>query len=1003
MSDFLSIGASAINVYRQAIATTSNNISNVNTEGYSKQEVKITESYPTQIANYYLGTGAFTGSVQRSYDEFVERSLRDSASDLDATTPFIEYTQRIVDIMGSETSNLANAIDAFFNANQLLSVEPASIPLRNEVLNSGSELASRFNMLSAQVDSVAAESKAKVNSTVSQINGLADQLLAVNKQLGRKSDVTKQPPQLMDQRDLILRKMASLVTIGVNESDNGEVSVNLGGPGRGFVFVDSRGTQRVGIANDSADPSSDVQLVLDPRGKKQPIPVLNGGELGGLLAFRSEVVAVVRDGLDHLAVEFAANINETHRQGVDLRGSFGGDVFSIAPSYDISTDAVTGDISVAMEVIDYSELPSNTMRVMYRESSDSWLVFSGATVYPEAELSADNAFTYKGLQLIVSGQANDGDTLTITPRDRPATTFAMTLNDPYKLAASEPMSLRPAVSNSADLSAALSYIPASARSEGFENGISLSQLKPNRSSKSDFVLSASNNRPVLKIDAGSHSQTVLFDIGPKSDQKIQIFTAESAHLAGTSLTSAEATALKTSDGGFNTTAAYSSAYLNKSGTDAYLDNAIRLGAIGFRTERPVDQIDPITGSLITESVAFEAAIASGAIPIYENTSGASEDYIADGTLSLNGNALGPLRLTNGEVLSAAAVKEWLTDEADRLGISDVTIEASNTLIVNEIDPSKTLEINGESISFDPSVTMAEMVDIINASTNDTNVRTEWLSDSSFKLVNAAGHAGENIELGGTDSTTALNLRTGVYTGRFSIASAEQDEVALTIASGQPSDMGRLGFYTGIYSDQPLNEELAVFVTGTGAVGASITNSRMTAAEDTEQQLPAAPYKINFTAESVYTITDIATDTVVATRAFEYGKPIEYRGTSISFEAKPSKGDEFFVEANSSPAGNNKNLLVLMEWSKRPIISGQTFTEAYLDLVTGVGSRSEMTELRQEALQVVYDQAYNSREQASGVNLDDEAANLIRFQQAYQAAAQVVQASQKAFDILMRIS
>lgn len=62
MSDFLSIGASAINVYRQAIATTSNNISNVNTEGYSKQEVKITESYPTQIANYYLGTGAFTGA-----------------------------------------------------------------------------------------------------------------------------------------------------------------------------------------------------------------------------------------------------------------------------------------------------------------------------------------------------------------------------------------------------------------------------------------------------------------------------------------------------------------------------------------------------------------------------------------------------------------------------------------------------------------------------------------------------------------------------------------------------------------------------------------------------------------------------------------------------------------------------------------------------------------------------------------------------------------------------
>jgi flagellar hook-associated protein 1 FlgK len=62
----------------------------------------------------------------------------------------------------------------------------------------------------------------------------------------------------------------------------------------------------------------------------------------------------------------------------------------------------------------------------------------------------------------------------------------------------------------------------------------------------------------------------------------------------------------------------------------------------------------------------------------------------------------------------------------------------------------------------------------------------------------------------------------------------------------------------------------------------------------------------------------------------------------------------------------------------------------------------MSELQREALQVVYDQAYNTREESSGVNLDDEAANLIRFQQAYQAAAQVIQAAQKSFDTLLQI-
>ena len=71
-------------------------------------------------------------------------------------------------------------------------------------------------------------------------------------------------------------------------------------------------------------------------------------------------------------------------------------------------------------------------------------------------------------------------------------------------------------------------------------------------------------------------------------------------------------------------------------------------------------------------------------------------------------------------------------------------------------------------------------------------------------------------------------------------------------------------------------------------------------------------------------------------------------------------------------------------------------------MSGVGSRSSMSELQREALQVVYDQAYNTREESSGVNLDDEAANLIRFQQAYQAAAQVIQAAQKSFDTLLQI-
>lgn len=1002
MSDFLSIGASAINVYRQAIATTSNNISNVNTEGYSKQEVRVSESYPTQVANFFIGTGSMIENIQRSYDEFVERSLRDSSSDVEATTPFIEYTNRIVDIVGSETSNLASAMDAFFDASQRLSVEPGSIPLRNDVLNTGKSLASRFNTLSTQVDSVAAESKERVKTALAKINGLAEQLLSVNKQLGRKSEAALQPSQLMDQRDLILRKMAAIVNIGVTEAANGQVTVNFGGQGQGFVFVNSKTTQTLGMVADATDPSANIQLVIDPVGKKQPLPNVTGGELGGLMTFRNEIVKVMRDGLDHIAVEFADKVNATHHQGIDLNGEFGRDVFTITPSYHVSGETLTGAVSVDLKIKDFSDLPSDTMKVIYRESSDSWVVFSGNSSYPDAELSSANAFTYKGLQLVVAGQANDGDTLTISPQDRPATTFSMTLEDPYRLAAAEPMSMRPSPSNSGDVSVDLDYIPPEERTDGFSSGIRLNQLTPNLSSDADFTLRTSNIRPVVTIDANTSSPSLLLDIGPNSDQQIQILTANAVHLAGTELSGSEASQLMVNEPGFNSSAAYNKDYLNKTGTDAYLDTSIRLGAIGQTKTTTIHEVDPNSGAMLSREIQLAPQISSKVIPRYNNTSGQAVELVGDGELLLNGKSLGALSLADGASLSAADVKNWLKSEIAALGLTDINVTAKTEIQVSEIDASKTLVINGVDIDFDVYTDMGEMVEAINAKSAESGVKAVWNSTQSFSLVNMSGHEGENIILGGTDAVTALGISKGTYTGQFEMTGPMGSEIALTIGSGQPSDLGRLGLYTGVYLDGPLNEELAVFVTGSGTVGASISTGG-TVAQAEVSNLPARPYKINFTSNDIYTITDTATETVVAKRLFEYGKPIEYGGTSIMFNDKPQKGDEFYIEANTNAAGNNKNLLELIELSKRPIISGQTFSEAYHDLVSGIGSRSTMAELQKEALQVVYEQAFNTREESAGVNLDDEAANLIRFQQAYQAAAQVIQASQKVFDILIQAS
>ena len=230
---------------------------------------------------FSFGSGAQAEAVARAYDEFIERSLRDASGDLSVNEPVIQYANRVIDLMATESGSLSNAIDNFFNAAQLLSSQPSSLTQRNEFLNSAEVVASRFNDISSQVDRVAEEAEAQFRAAVDELNALSEQLLVVNKQLNRKTSVDQQPSGLLDQRDVILRDMAILTKIGVTESSSGQVSVNFGGSGRGFEFVTPTEVKKVAVF------SSQEKSALDPPGtdpfdRNRPLPNNPGGSLGGI-------------------------------------------------------------------------------------------------------------------------------------------------------------------------------------------------------------------------------------------------------------------------------------------------------------------------------------------------------------------------------------------------------------------------------------------------------------------------------------------------------------------------------------------------------------------------------------------------------------------------------------------------------------------------------------------------------------------------------------------------
>ena len=170
MTDLISVGGAAIRNSQLALSVVSNNIANANTEGYVRQDLDVSENTPTKNGLFYLGSGALAEGVRRSYDGQVEASLRASSSDLRAQTPLIEHTERMINVLGNESASLTPALGSFFDSLKSLSVDAGSGQLRTHVLTESEILASRFNALAIQLESLDTETQQLATAGANEFN-----------------------------------------------------------------------------------------------------------------------------------------------------------------------------------------------------------------------------------------------------------------------------------------------------------------------------------------------------------------------------------------------------------------------------------------------------------------------------------------------------------------------------------------------------------------------------------------------------------------------------------------------------------------------------------------------------------------------------------------------------------------------------------------------------------------------------------------------------------------
>ena len=922
MTDLVSVASNAVQSYQRALGTVSNNIANVSTDGYSRQEVVLAANPVAKVGTVYLGTGVTVDTVKRQYDAFAEANMRNSNSDLASQEPMVNYANRVIDIMGSTSMGLSGALDQFFNAARDLSSDPASTVARGSFLRDSENLASRFGELSSQLDLVQNETDETVKGYVNSMNTIFKQLAAVNVQLTKQKSAAQQPADLLDQRDVLLKDLSSYAHIKTAFSENGAVTVSLGPSLTRDVVVDGVKSFMLGTNFNSAAPEK-VSLVLDPYGQATSLTGLSGGKLSGIMSFREQVLGSSRSSLDTLANNFVKEVNTIHTGGVDAYGNTGVDLFTIEKSTVGSAGTVKVNISDALKVSAAAqfriiEAPNNT------GGADAGIAFLG-------------------------DPSNGPPSITTALVNNPSLSAAVTV----KTTVTRPV-------------AAVATIP---------NGL-----------KDISVL-------MSEADAG---------------QQLQIFTRDGRQLAGTPVDDATQSLLLTGANGFAPNASYSSEYLNVNGSNSYKDIAVFYGAkasVGSVIQADPNETDPTKHATLTKA-AVAATLQSDRIQTGLTS-------ISAGMFKLNGVNLNGISVSSG-TLQASDIAASIQAN----GISGISATAKNEIRVpvNQLKLDLPLSLKSGNatdytvISAVPTglTSVQALVSAINSKSSASGVKASIGDDGDLVLTNTAGNEGKDIAIDSSASPNSLGMKAGNYGGTIAITRALVDgtdtPVELGFANGTPADLAKMGFKTGAYLSGTPSEDLLVFVTGPGE--AKISTGYTGQPISPKQAMRTQPLQVRFDSPTHFSIVDVNTNTKVAERNFDpnYLEPaFSYQGIQISFTNPPKAGDVFTIDGNKDGTGNNENMLQLIDLETAPVMGGgKTFASAYIDNVNDMGNIARQATISQSALKVVFDQAVTARDQVSGVSLDQEAADLVRYQQAYQAAAKILQVASQLFDSVLQV-
>lgn len=458
MSTFnlLSLGTQAVRANQTALGVVGQNISNVSTEGYSRQVVHFNSVVPS---------GVKIEDIERVTNGFLTQQYWTDNSNYAASNIYTDMSLEVDNLLGQELTSITTAMDLYFGTMQNAVDDPTSMAHRELLLQQSETLTGRFNNLYENVNEQHSKINYRLNVAAGDINAYANSIAELNGQIRMMTLSGDSPNELMDQRDQTIAELAKLTDLQTIEGEDGMIDVRIA---NGQPLVVGLRSNEVYTERDSMDPAG-LNLYINISGTVTEISEqVSGGEIGGLLNYRDEVLNPTLNELGRIAISFASSMNQTQNQGMDLNNELGANLFNDVNSTYAARQRVQGHAdnrgvypTAQVEITDLSKLKADEFELEWTSEEEFRLTnITTGQVYTQDDLQrvqqptsphvTEGSYYLSDTQLVMelggvrltmdtNNRFVPGDKFRIQPTRTGAEQISTDMSDPRKLAFASPV------------------------------------------------------------------------------------------------------------------------------------------------------------------------------------------------------------------------------------------------------------------------------------------------------------------------------------------------------------------------------------------------------------------------------------------------------------------------------------------------------------------------------------------------------------------------------------